>query len=98
MMKLTILMKTLNQNFDFSKSFDCLSHDLLIAKLAASGFNSESLEFINSYLSQGKQRAKVNNSYSSYIKIDFGVPQGSIFGPLLINIYICDMFYLSVLS
>ena len=78
---------------DLSKAFDCLLHDLLIAKLAAYGFDYESLTLIQSYLSNRKQRTKVSNTYSTFSDIIFGVPQGSILGPLLFNIYICDMFY-----
>ena len=78
---------------DLSKAFDCLLHDLLIAKLAAYGFDYDSLVFIQSYLSERQQRTKVNNAYSTYSDILYGVPQGSILGPLLFNIYISDMFY-----
>ena len=49
--------------------------------------------FIQSYLSERQQRTKVNNAYSTYSDILYGVPQGSILGPLLFNIYISDMFY-----
>ena len=78
---------------DLSKAFDCLLHDLLIAKLAAYGFDYDSLVFIQSYLSERQQRTKVNNAYSTYSDILYGVPQGSILDPLLFNIYISDMFY-----
>ena len=78
---------------DPSKAFDCLSHELLIAKLDAFGFDKKSLTLVYSYLSNRKQRVIVNHSYSSWKDILFGVPQGSILGPLLFNIYICDMFY-----
>ena len=77
---------------DLSKAFDCLLHDLLIAKLAAHGFDYKSLTLIQSYLSNRKQRTKVNNTYSTFFDVIFGVPQGSILGPLLFNISICDMF------
>ena len=50
---------------DLSKSFDCLSHELLIAKLEAYGFDEKSLKLIYNYLSNRKQRVKINDSYSS---------------------------------
>ena len=76
-----------------SKAFDCLNHELLIAKFVAYGFDHESLAFICSYLSDRKQRTKVNNSFSAYSDITIGVPQGYILGPLLFNIYLNDIFY-----
>ena len=78
---------------DLSKAFDCLSHELLIAKLEAYGFDRNSLKLVHSYLSNRKQRVKINDAYSSWEEILFGVPQSSILGPLLFNIFICDMFY-----
>ena len=78
---------------DLSKAFDCINHDLLIAKLEAYGFDHNSLMYINSYLTGRKQRTKVNNSFSTWADIITGVPQGSILGPLLFNIYINDIFY-----
>ena len=74
-------------------TFDCILHDLLIAKLATYGFDYNSLQMLQSYLSNRKQRTKINDAYSKYCQILFGVPQGSILGPLLFNIYICDLFY-----
>ena len=78
---------------DLSKAFDCLNHDLLIAKLEAYGFDVESLTYLYSYLSDRKQRTKVNSSYSGWSDIEQGVPQGSILGPLLFNIYLNDIFF-----
>ena len=78
---------------DLSKAFDCMLHDLLIVKLSAYGFDYNSLQMLQSYLSNKKKRTKINNAYSKYCEILFGVPQGSILGPLLFNVYICDMFY-----
>ena len=68
---------------DLSKAFDCILHDLLIAKLPADGFDYNSLQMLQSYLSNRKQRTKINDAYSKYCEILFGVPQGSILGPLL---------------
>ena len=77
---------------DLSKAFDCIKHDLLIAKLAAYGFDPQSLSFIFSYLHERKQRTKIHNSYSPYTHITCGIPRGSILVPLLFNINICNMF------
>ena len=78
---------------DLSKAFDCSRHDLLIAKLDAYGFNQDALKFIRSYLKNRKQRTKVGSAYSKWQEIKHGVPQGSILGPLLFNIFLNDMFY-----
>ena len=80
---------------DLSKAFDCLPHDLIVAKLHAYGFSIESLKLINSYLIERKQRVKMNDQFSSWLDIVVGVPQGSILGPLLFNIFLCDMFLFS---
>ena len=77
---------------DLSNAFDCLPHDLIVAKLRAYGFPIEALKLINSYLTESKQRIKINDQFSSWMDILFDIPLGSILGPLLFNIFLCDIF------
>ena len=79
---------------DLSNAFDCLSHELLLAKLHAYGFSISTLRLIHSYLTNRRQRTKINMPYSSWVEIVFGVAQGSILGPLLFNIFLCDIFFI----
>ena len=59
----------------------------------AYGFDIKSVKLIQQYLSNRKQRIKVGNAYSSWKGIFYGTPQGSILGPLIFNIFLCDLFY-----
>ena len=70
---------------DLSKAFDCISHDLIIAKLAAYNIDDTALKLIFSYLKNRKQCVRINNTYSNFENIITGVPQGSIVGPLLFD-------------
>ena len=77
---------------DLSKAFDCISHELLIAKLNAYDFDETSLKVIISYLKNRTQTTKVGASFSDLLNIIYGVPQESILGPLLFIKYIWDLF------
>ena len=77
---------------DLSKAYDCLPHDLLIAKLEAYALGNGSLNLLLDYLSFWKQRTKVGSVYSKWSNIRRGIPQGSILGSLLFNIFINDIF------
>ena len=75
---------------DLSKVYDCLRHDFSIAKLEAYGLGNGSLNFLLDYLTFRKQRTKVGSAYSKWSKIR-GIPQGSVSGLNLFNIFINDM-------
>ena len=68
---------------DLSKAFDCLSHELLHAKLHSYGFSIPGLRLVYSYLQNRRQRTKINSAYISWEEILFGAPLGSILGPLI---------------
>ena len=76
---------------DLSKAYDCIPHNLLIAKLYAYGFSDKTVTFIYSYLKCRKQNVKIENFYSDFLTLLSGVPQGSILGPILFNLLLSDL-------
>ena len=88
------IFRSLNNNkyvgatyIEYKKAFDTIGHDKLITKLQYYGFSPEVTAWFKSYLSARVQKTVANGTHSDWESISFGVPQGSILGPILLHTY-----------
>ena len=78
---------------DYIKTFDTVNHRLLLEKRHSYGFSKQKLALISIYLSNQKQRIKINNVSSAWKDLILGLFKGSVLRPLLFNIYLNDLFF-----
>ena len=90
--------KTGSIAIDFSKAFDSICHNLLLAKLRAHGLNNDVIAFLQSYLTDRQQRVKFHGTFFKWCAAKCGVPQGSLLDPSLFNIFLNDLRFTGQIS
>ena len=78
-------------SIDFRKAFDYVQHPMLVEKLRRTGLSGAIIDWVISYLSDMQQRVYANDTYSDFLCITQGVPQGSVLGPLFYIVYANDL-------